>query len=218
MTTGRKQAGCHPDSPFAMPARFLTSAPSVIPAQAGIQWFNYDMPARAGMTAPVIPASLNTAGCPGPGVNGCRILRGRTAWPACSCHSRTAGMDYVNHWIPACAGMTEGAIDPVRQPLCALPFSSSLHCSLFAQAGAGMTTGVSFWILQKIRDATAAVTGCRLRRHDGGAEVRNLLGIVKRLSRWQPTCFLPVVIPAQAGIQWFNHVMPAPFRRACQHY
>ena len=22
-------------------------------------------------------------------------------------HSRSAGMDYVNHWIPACAGMTE---------------------------------------------------------------------------------------------------------------
>ena len=26
-----------------------------------------------------------------------------------------AGMDYLNHWIPACAGMTAGAIDPVRQ-------------------------------------------------------------------------------------------------------
>ena len=25
------------------------------------------------------------------------------------CHSRFAGMDYVNHWIPAFAGMTEGA-------------------------------------------------------------------------------------------------------------
>ena len=27
----------------------------------------------------------------------------------CSCHSRLAGMAYLNHWIPACAGMTEGA-------------------------------------------------------------------------------------------------------------
>ena len=37
-----------------------------------------------------------------------------------------AGMDYVDHWIPACAGMT---------------------------------TGVSFWVLQNVRDAMAAVTG-----------------------------------------------------------
>ena len=28
--------------------------------------------------------------------------------PVCR-HSRYAGMDYVNHWIPACAGMTEEA-------------------------------------------------------------------------------------------------------------
>ena len=25
-----------------------------------------------------------------------------------SCHSRSAGMDCINHWIPAFAGMTEG--------------------------------------------------------------------------------------------------------------
>ena len=30
---------CHSDNPFAMPAEFLTPAPTVIPAQAGIQWF-----------------------------------------------------------------------------------------------------------------------------------------------------------------------------------
>ena len=27
---------------------------------------------------------------------------------SCDCHSRYAGMACVNHWIPACAGMTEG--------------------------------------------------------------------------------------------------------------
>ena len=27
----------------------------------------------------------------------------------CDCHSRYAGMACVNHWIPACAGMTTGA-------------------------------------------------------------------------------------------------------------
>ena len=29
---------------------------------------------------------------------------------ACGCHSRCAGMDSLNHWIPACAGMTEREI------------------------------------------------------------------------------------------------------------
>ena len=58
-----------------------------------------------------------------------------------------------------------------------------------------------------------------------GAEVRNLSGIAKGLSGWQPACFLsvvipvclhrqalestPAVIPAQAGIQWFDHDMLA---------
>ena len=34
-----------------------------------------------------------------------------------------------------------------------------------------------------------------------GAGARYLSGIAKGLSRWQPTCFLFVVIPAKAGIQ-----------------
>ena len=34
---GRDGFFCHSDSPFAIPAKFLTLAPSVIPAQAGIQ-------------------------------------------------------------------------------------------------------------------------------------------------------------------------------------
>ena len=52
-----------------------------------------------------------------------------------------AGMDGLNHWIPACAGMTKGV------------------------------------------------------------EVKNLSGIAKGLSGWQPTFSLLVVIPAKAGIQ-----------------
>ena len=28
---------------------------------------------------------------------------------ACGCHSRYTGMACLNHWIPACAGMTERA-------------------------------------------------------------------------------------------------------------
>ena len=51
MTTRREKVGCYPDSPFAMPDKFLTSAPFVIPAQAGIQWFRPSIPAHAGMTA-----------------------------------------------------------------------------------------------------------------------------------------------------------------------
>ena len=39
------------------------------------------------------------------------------------------------------------------------------------------------------------------RWNDGGAAVRRLSGIAKGLSGWQPTCSLPVVIPAKAGIQ-----------------
>ena len=34
-----------------------------------------------------------------------------------------------------------------------------------------------------------------------GVEVRHLSGMAKGLSGWQPTCFLFVVIPAEAGIQ-----------------
>ena len=38
MTTGREQVDCHFSNPFAIPDKCLTSAPTVIPAQAGIQW------------------------------------------------------------------------------------------------------------------------------------------------------------------------------------
>ena len=37
------------------------------------------------------------------------FYRRRIARPACGGHARGAGMDYSNHWIPACAGMTAGA-------------------------------------------------------------------------------------------------------------
>ena len=43
----------------------------------------------------------------------------------------------------------------------------------------------------------------------GGAAVRHWLGMAKELSGWQPAFFLLVVIPAQAGIQWFRQVIPA---------
>ena len=36
-----------------------------------------------------------------------------------SCHSRSAEMDCLNHWIPACAGMTRGCRDankPILAP------------------------------------------------------------------------------------------------------
>ena len=36
MTTKRKQAACHPDSPFAMPDKCLNAAPAVMPEKAGI--------------------------------------------------------------------------------------------------------------------------------------------------------------------------------------
>ena len=52
-----------------------------------------------------------------------------------------------------------------------------------------------------------------LRRNDGGgcdqafvgmtvgAAVKNLPGMARGLSGWRPACFLPIVIPAKAGIQ-----------------
>ena len=52
---------CHSDNPFAIPDKCLTSAPAVIPAQAGIQWFIAYIPAQAGMTTWVIPASAARA-------------------------------------------------------------------------------------------------------------------------------------------------------------
>ena len=46
---GDKWVFCHSDNPSAIPAELLTSALTVIPAQAGIQWFNHDS-RYAGMT------------------------------------------------------------------------------------------------------------------------------------------------------------------------
>ena len=54
-------------------------------------------PVKAGIQE-AKPGSLMTA----------RSCRQRTAWPACDGYSRTAGMDDINHWIPASAGMTPG--------------------------------------------------------------------------------------------------------------
>ena len=45
--------------------------------------------------------------------------------------------------------------------------------------------------------------------NDGGVVVRHLPGMAKGLSGWQPAFSLPVVIPAQAGIQWFRQAIPA---------
>ena len=44
------------------------------------------------------------------GVKGWQVLPdGALDTHPCGCHSRSAGMDFLNHWIPACAGMTAGA-------------------------------------------------------------------------------------------------------------
>ena len=42
----REKVGCQPDNLSAMPAEFLTPSPTVIPAQAGIQWFIQAIPAE----------------------------------------------------------------------------------------------------------------------------------------------------------------------------
>ena len=59
-------------------------SPVVIPAQAGIQETK--------------PGGRMTTG----------FYRNRIAWPSCGGHARQAGMACLNHWIPACAGMTAG--------------------------------------------------------------------------------------------------------------
>ena len=52
---------CHSDSPFAMPDKFLTSAPVVIPAQAGIQWLIHLFPRSGNDHLWVMPASVTGA-------------------------------------------------------------------------------------------------------------------------------------------------------------
>ena len=72
------------------------------------------MPAKAGIHAyrtQVVEPRLERAAEEGEGgmLDGLRFL------PACRhnasyCHSRSEGMGCLDHWIPACAGMTEGAV------------------------------------------------------------------------------------------------------------
>ena len=71
----------------------------VIPAQAGIHVYR-DVGGRAAS------GTGRREGETG-GVKGWQVLpNGAFDCRACDCHSRCAGMDYVNHWIPAFAGMT----------------------------------------------------------------------------------------------------------------
>lgn len=43
-------------------------------------------------------------------VKGWQVLSGGALSFLCGCHSRYAGMDCINHWIPAFAGMTKRRI------------------------------------------------------------------------------------------------------------
>ena len=56
---------------------------------------------------------------PGEWRRGSEGLAGSTRWharlPPRDCHSRFAGIDGINHSIPACAGMTEGLESGIRQ-------------------------------------------------------------------------------------------------------
>ena len=108
----------------------------VIPANAGMDYINHWIPAFAGMTTGAIagfssfrPAPFITfngfpttalyrhsseswnPGGRGREVNGCRGLwEGALGSVPVNVIPTDAGMDYINHWIPAFAGMTTGAI------------------------------------------------------------------------------------------------------------
>ena len=93
MTTRRERTGCYPDNPFAIPDKRLTAAPAVIPAKAGIQWFNNSF-SRSG----------NDNRC-----DNRRRVSGKTCRPF-----TTAPLP---SWIPAFAGMTTGVNHGAPSPL-----------------------------------------------------------------------------------------------------
>ena len=64
----------------------------------------------------VIPAKAGIQEGGGKVMTGCQVLSdGAFSYCVC-CHSRYAGMDCLNHWIPACAGMTVGQELVYRHP------------------------------------------------------------------------------------------------------
>ena len=79
------------------------SHPVVIPAKAGIHAYR-DVGGRAASGT----SGRGRRGRGGEGVAGFSGRRIRLS--PHDCHSRYAGMYAINHWIPACAGMTRGGL------------------------------------------------------------------------------------------------------------
>ena len=115
------------------------------------------------------PCTDSAGKCP-PGIKLFGVKRGRmtqikpppTNTGRFSRHSRFAGMAYLNHWIPAFAGMTTGmkmGFLPFRQPLChacRIPDLSPLRHSGAGRNPGGRGQGINGW--QILPDG---LLGCR---------------------------------------------------------
>ena len=140
------------------------------------------------------------------------------------CHSRYAGMYSLNHWIPACAGMTAGWIPA---------FAGRLRASSAVCSRRRSTTSAACSRRRSTTYIPVGVHPCRraLSPHTGlpvhkmtagwlpafaammkgrllaftqmtkGAAARHLSGMAKELRAGNKLIPTPVVIPAQAGIQ-----------------
>ena len=107
-----------------------------------------------------------------------------------------AGMDCLNHWIPACAGMT-GVV--ARIEMTGLP--ECIYPPIVIPAKAGIQEGRPGWETNPSPKRAFPLCGngllkpldSGLRRNDRGAKVK-MTGL--------PECiYPPAVIPAKAGIQ-----------------
>ena len=124
MTTKKARAGCHPDSPF------------VIPAQAGIQWFRPDIPAclQAGMTIQGVVIAAQT------GKSRSAYKQPGSALPGFLGGLFPTPLYHLHPCRRACAGMTKGAT--VRHGKRAVGMATSLF-SLRCHSGEGRNPVVS---------------------------------------------------------------------------
>ena len=130
-------------------------------------------------------------------VSGCRYY----------CHSRAEGMDGLNHWIPAFAGMTTGAaVRHLSGMAKGLSRWRQTHSRLRRHSSAGWNPGEGAGEYRDGRVYRTPISSCRYYCHsraagmDGlnhwipacagmtaGAAVRHLSGMAKGLSGWRQT-------------------------------
>ena len=111
-----------------------------------------------------------------------------------------AEMYYINHWIPAFAGMTEGSDRCIRAAFKVIPFAPSLQP--VASRNDRFFCALSlFLVLCCLFHFCSIVIPAKAGIQEGGAGILNGFRIMFACTK--------VVIPAQAEMYYINHWIPA---------